>query len=287
MWVALSGCQTLSRQGPVPKAVAHCRQLSQQGISAREHGDWEQAESLLNQAVGACPVDTEARRQYAETLWHRGAVQKAIEQLEEARRIAGDDTALAVRVGEMYLASRQFDAARRVADQALDWDPKCAAAWALRGKTLEATGQVRRALADYQRSLGYAPGCSDVLLHLAESYRQAGEPQSALAALQNLIDTYPRGEEPPNVLYLQALALTNIGRYEESIEALSLAARRGGPHAELFSRIAEAELLAGHPERAQAALQQALALDPGHAMSRALRDRLHPAHVAVEQPLRR
>ncbi len=67
------GCRSLANRGPVSQSVANCRQLTQQGINAMERGDWKRAESLLSRAVQTSATDAEARRNYAETLWRRGA----------------------------------------------------------------------------------------------------------------------------------------------------------------------------------------------------------------------
>lgn len=285
------GCRSLSRDGPASRNAASCRQLSQQGINAMEHGDWRRAETLLVRALQTSPADVEARRNYAETLWHRGAQTQAVAQVEEARRVAPEDTGLAVRAGEMYLALGQMEKARGAAEQALSLDSKFAAAWALRGTILERTGNYQQALADYQRSLGYAPGNTDVLLRLAETYRQMNMPSRALSALQSILDTYPPGEEPANLLYLQGLALIALERYNDATSSLMLANQRGPHSAELLCRLAEAHYLAGRPSEARAVLQQALALEPAHPASLALVARLPQAIPATatrpDMPLNR
>ena len=102
----------------MPQSLTDCRRLSQQGVIALERGEQPKAETLLAQAVAACPVDAEARRHYAEALWRRGAQQEAIAQLEEAGRLAGEDASLWARLAEMHLASGQPDLARQNAEQA-------------------------------------------------------------------------------------------------------------------------------------------------------------------------
>lgn len=279
--LASSGCRSLSRDGPVSRSVASCRQLSQQGINAMEHGDWQRAETLLVRALQTSPSDVEARRNYAETLWHRGAQSEAVAQVEEARRVSPDDTGLAVRAGEMYLALGQMEKARSAAEQALSLDSRSAAAWALRGTIQERTGNYPQALADYQRSLGYAPGNNDVLLRLAETYRLMNMPTRALTALQAVLDTYSPGEEPANLLYLQGLALIALERYNDATASLMLANQRGPHSADLLCRLAEAHLLAGRAGEAQAVLQQALTLEPTHPASLALTARLPQAVPAT------
>ena len=140
-----------------------------------------------------------------------------------------------------------------------------------------ATGRQDQALADYHRAIGYAPNDRQILLQIAELYRQLNRPRRALATLHSLAATYSPGEEPQQVLYLTGLAYVALGRYDEGIESLSTAAIREQPTPEILFRLGEAELLAGRPAQAEAAAQQALALQPRHAQSRQLLDRVRTA----------
>lgn len=272
---AVCGCRTLSaRRGPVPRAVAQCRQLTEQGISAMERGDWKRAESLLSRAVESCNSDPDARRQYAEALWHRGALHEALAQLEEARGLVTTDPALAVRAGEVHLQIGQLSQAQAMAEEALSLDPKFATAWALRGRVAAALGKPRAALGDYQRALGYAPDDHEMAILVAEAYRQLNLPQRALVALQSIGDKYAPGDQPQRVLYLEGLALVALGRYDEATSNLTQAARKDRPSAKILCALAEAQLLAGNVATAQSSVQEALALEPGHAASRALSARI-------------
>lgn len=273
-------------EGPISRSLATCRQLSQQGIAALERGQPERAETLLAKAVDACPIDPEARYHYAEALWRRGAQPEAIAQLEEACRLAREDATLRVRLAEMHLAIGQAERARQSAEEALDLDPELPAAWAIRGRVMRASGQPRRALADFHRALGYAPQHRAILLEVAELYRQLNQPDRALATLHALADTYSPGGEPQQVLYLIGLAYLARGRYEDAAESLSAAAGREQPNPEVFYRLGEAEMLAGHPGEAAAAARQALALAPEHEPSRRLLDRLQLARQPQAAPRR-
>ena len=264
------GCRFPLGEGPVPKSLVTSRQFSQRAVAAIERGHWEEGEKVLAEAVRVCPTDPDARRHYAEALWHRGQGQMAVSQLEEASRLATEDAALHVRIAEMRLAMGQVDLARGSADQALDLAPKLSAASAIRGRVNRASGRLHEALADYHRALGSAPGDRAILLEIAELYRELDRPQRALATLHNLADRYSPGEEPQEVLYLQGLALSALGRYDDAVESLSPAVTRYQPTPEMLYRLAEAELHRGRTSEAAARATQALALDPGHEPSRNL-----------------
>ena len=279
--MAFAGCRTLGNHGPVSESVALCRQLTQQGTNAMQRNDWVRAESLLERAVAASVSDTDARRNYAETLWHRDAPREALVQLEEARKLAGADPSLTVRTGEVYLALGRLDESSRLADTALQMDPKFAPAWALHGRVASARGQPRQALADYQRSLGYAPDNCDVNILVAESYRQLNEPQRALVALQAVADRHAPGDEPQQVLHLQGMALVASGRYDDAVRVFSRATERERPAADLWCDLAQAQWMAGRPSHARSALEKALALNPNHPAGRALSARIATADRAI------
>jgi tetratricopeptide (TPR) repeat protein len=279
-WTAgLAGCKFAGREGPVSRSLLTCLQFSQRGIMAMDRKDWNAAEANLSKAVEACPVDPEARRYYSEALWQRGNQQQAIAQLNEAVRLSEDDPTLLIRLAERHLAIGQVDQARQEVEKAVDLDPKSAVAWALRGRFLQQAGDTKQALADYHRSLSYQPDQREVLLEIAELYRQLGQPQRALANLQSLLDSYPAGEEPQNVLYLEGLSYAALERWEDAAMSFASARDHGQPTPEILYHLGEAEFLAGHRTEAQQAAQQALALQPNHVPSRSLLERIDVASL--------
>ena len=284
---AACGCRTFGvRRDGSPKEVAAARQLTEQGMSAMDRGDWKRAETLLAKAVATSTTDVDAHRQYAEALLHRGALNEGLAQLEAARQLVHDDPALAVRAGEVQLAIGQPAQASSLADEALRQDPKYAPAWALRGRIASAAGQSRQALADYQRSLGYAPQCHEVAIQIAETYRQLNQPERALLTLQAVADDYSRDSVPQQVLYLQGLAMVALSRYGDAAATFGQAARAERPTAEILCHQAEAEMLAGRVPQAQSCVQEALAIDPNHAGSRVLAERVSAMAVVPRPPLR-
>lgn len=278
----LAGCRLPGREGPVPQALLTSRHYAQQGVSAMERSEWGPAEKMLAKAVEACPADAEARRNYAEALWHRGAKRDAVVQLELAARAAQDDAGLHVRLAQMRLELGQIGAAHAEVEQALQLEPKSADAWATRGNVMQASGNARQALADYHRALGIATEDRKLLLQIAELHRSLGEPQRSLVALQSLADTYPTGEEPQQVLYLTGLAYSALDRNDDAVDAFSAAILRGGPNAELLAQLGESQRRLGHFVEAAAAAREALALAPDHRPSLDLLSRIEPSQPVVQ-----
>jgi tetratricopeptide (TPR) repeat protein len=271
-----TGCRLPGREGPVPQSLSDCRRLSQQGMAALDRGEQPKAEVLLAKAVAACPIDAEARRYYAESLWRRDARADALAQLQAAGQLAPDDASLWARLAEMHLACGQTELALQTAEHALQLDSKSSVAWAVRGGAARAAGQPRVALNAYLRALSYTPNDRVILLEIAESHRELNQPEHAIQALQTLADTYSPGEEPGHIDYRMGLAYMALGRYADGAERFSTAGR-DKPSAETYYHLGEAELLAGHPAAAAEAGRKALALDPLHQPSRELLDRVEVA----------
>lgn len=233
-----------------------------------ERGDGAQAQTLLQQAVKASPGDVDARRQLAEALWRAGVGQDALVHIEEAVRLDPLHAPTVVRSGEMLLGMGVADRALERADQAIALDSTLASAWALRGCVYRYRGEYDRALADMHQALRYNPNATDVLLDTAELQYQLGRPQRCLTTLQNLLESYPPGEEPRRALWLEGLAFGAVNRPADAVQALYAASTRGAPEPELLFQLARAQNSAGQP--AAAAATARMAADAGHEGSRSM-----------------
>jgi tetratricopeptide (TPR) repeat protein len=183
------------------------------------------------------------------------------------------------------LTMGRLDEALRLANAALDSQPSCFAAWALRARVAQREGRSDDALADLHRALEHAPGDRQLLLEVAEIHRSLGRPQRALAALATLRETYPDGEVPAETLYLSGLAMAALERPADAIDAYLAAADRGMAGANLLASLAEARLQMGDLEAAAHAAQEALAIEPRHTTGLSVRQRIDGIRTAgLPQP---
>ena len=280
------GCALAGRRGPVPAEVAAARDWSQQGVAAAEAGQWDQAETLLRKSIEALPADATSRRYLAEALWRRGAFEDALVQIEAAARTDSNSADLAVRAGEMLLAAQSFELATARADQVICLDPKLASAWALRGRAYWHLSQLERALADLQHALDYAPQDRELLLEIAGVYRQIGQPTRCLTTLHQLLETYPPGQAPQQVLLQQGITLKQLGRGRQAADSLLAASHAGPPDAQIHCLLAQVHVSLGEYALATAAAQQSLAIEPAHAASTELLTQLANRSAPLE-PVRR
>ncbi len=269
-----AGCHLRGLEGPVPRSLVLSRQLSQQGVGAMERGNWARADELLAHAVKVFPQDAEARYHYAEALWQRDQRPAALEQIDKALQLAPDEPKIALRAAQMRIAMNQTTEAAALLEKVIDADSKNPAVWAMRGRLRRKAGELSESLADYHRALGYRPDDREMLLEIAEVYRQLNRPLPALATLQTLSDTYPPGEESPHVLYLTGMAYSALGRYDEAVDCLGQARDRGPASPDVLYNLADAQFRAGHQGEARQTVAQLMTLAPRHAGGEALLERI-------------
>jgi len=69
----------------------------------RMNREWEDAEVLLNHAVELYPNVVEARNERARYLWGRGSLRQALEDLNEAKKLAPSDYWIAIDLGNLLM----------------------------------------------------------------------------------------------------------------------------------------------------------------------------------------
>jgi tetratricopeptide (TPR) repeat protein len=279
--IALVGCRLPIGRGRFSKSIIQSRQLTQQGLAALEHKNPHEAERLLARAVATCDHDAEARRAYARVLWQNGSRQEALLQLHEAMRLSPDNQAIYRELAEYELALRNHAAAMKLADEAIELDPHAAANWSARAKVHRQNGNPQDALADFQRSLGLEPNQPEVLMEVAQLYRQLNQPARALATLQTLRESYAPDEEPAHVYYLMGQASLALGRTEDAVASFQAARARGDNSAELLYELAAAQLRAGAALDAEQTTTELLARLPTHSAGRALLEQIRTGRVAA------
>lgn len=243
-----SGCRLVHRHGAVPQQqLAEARRLSNEGLSAADQQDLAGAEVLLGQAVKRCPTDIDARRHYAAVLWQRGERMKAVEQINEALRLAPDDVALCLAGGRMTMELGLLDDADRLAGAALRAAPQSADTWHLQGQVALARGRDEAALADFHHGLAIAPDDRGLLLDTAEVYRRLGRPRRALSTLAALGESYGPQQTPGLVLALEGMALEALGRPEDARDTYRAALSRGGAPADTAERLANLDRAGDEP----------------------------------------
>ena len=262
-----SGCRGLKPWGRSlsVEEQAQARQWTRGGLDAFEKGRYDDACSCFSQAVKYSPKDPQIQAHLAQACAQRGDIASAISHLEQAvakSELQGGDPSANVALGELYLANGQWLPAVRQADLALKRNRKLAEAWALKGKTEYAKGNLSAALAHFHRAIGYRPKMPDVQIQIAETYQKMNQPMRALSTVEQLLSQYPPDRQPEKALLIKGVALISIQQTASAIDVLQLASQRENVSSEVFVRLGQAQLLAGQTSQARTTLNQAKQLFP-------------------------
>jgi tetratricopeptide (TPR) repeat protein len=276
--------------------LVQCRELTSRAANAMQRNDYARAESFLAQAVETYAFDPETRRQYAETLWRRGAHGEALAQIDAALELTGQDPALLTRRAQWRLEQGDDAGALADADLALQVDSQSAGVWLLRGRISRQKNDLSQALADYHRALAIEPAHREALWEKArvhwlltaeDSLAAADQQRRALAALHALLETYTPGQEPLDALHLAGQTYAALARHDDAAKMFTLVAQRARPDAELLYQLAESHLRSGRPVEALTHARQALAMAPEHAGCRELISRIDIAMGRGREPFSR
>jgi hypothetical protein len=148
----------------VPGRLVICAALL--GISLFRTQVWRSDEALWREALAQAPEKVRPRIQLARAV----APPEALRLLDEARRLAPNDPAIATETGRTLLAAGNAAAALSEFGRALALDPHDADNYNNRGVALAALGQTDAARLDFERALALSPG----LTSAAENLRRMG-----------------------------------------------------------------------------------------------------------------
>lgn len=270
-----AGCRLIGGNTTTRAADAIAgRQLTNQGVSAIEQGQWSRAEELLNRSMSISPEEADTYRYLAEVHWHAGRKADAIATLRKAVGLDPDNADFHTLLAGYYLDQQQLPEAWYHTNQSLAFANQSAEAWAIRARILNLRGRQDEALIDFHRALSCDSDNREIMYETAELYRRMNRPGQALAMLQNLAETYQPGNEPQNVQYGIGLAQLALERYEDSSRSLAAAAAAGPDSDELMFRRAQAMWGAGYRDEARRLALQAAIKYPEHTQIQALLARI-------------
>ena len=245
-----SGCLFNRSFTTISPSQIYSSNQSRLGIEALEQGKLSEAEKQLESAVRLSKSDVNYRRHYAEALWQQGKHQEALQQLNEALKYGGQNSAsLHISLAEKYLVIRKYAESQHHADEAVRLDPQDYRSWALRGraKQLQATQQagyvehtlamLQQAREDYFRAVSLSPNNRELMAELAAIQMGCGQPEQALATWLTLQNLYPQGSEPNEVLLGTTETLVVLRRFDEAETNLQTIRQRGLEHSEAGQRL--------------------------------------------------
>lgn len=242
--------------------IASARDLTFHGMNALHQGESGQAESLLAQAVQACPDDQRIRQHLASAMVEQGKLDEAIAQLETALEHSHHDPRLLVELGNLHLLKQQPGQAMQYADAALRINRQIPCGWILKGRCEAARNSHESALASFHRAAGLNDVPAEVQVYLAETYRTMQRPMQALSALEVYSENFGADQMPMDAVMLMAETLVDLNQTQRAADQLAQATGRSDATSATWIALSQIQELAGDPSAALMTARNAVTVFP-------------------------
>jgi tetratricopeptide (TPR) repeat protein len=190
--------------------------------------DWKGADAAFRRAIELNPSYDFARQCYSHFLAARGQVERAREELEEARRVNSLSETNDLELVPLLQYERRFPEAETLARSVLGRDPNVFQVYTQLGRIYAATGRYDQAIEQFLKLRDSAMGKNPYIdAEIASAHAAAGRVLEAETILEAMHER-ARTEEVPAELF--ALVDARLGRFDEAFhhldQAISLKSRR-------------------------------------------------------------
>lgn len=234
-------------------------EAARRGRRALDEGAYALASAELSRAVQERPEELSYWVDLGRARIGEGRGREAAEAFTRARALSPKEARLAIYLGHAEELARQYDAAERAYRAAVALAPERAWPRRVLGARLLRWGRAEEAIPWLREAIALDPEHAETHHALAIALAQAGQKSRAEAALRDALVRFPR--ERALLLSLSALLIERQA-YAEALEVYAQVVRLWPAFAP--AHVGRAILLARlrRPQEAQAALDEAVRLDP-------------------------
>ena len=168
--------------------AAYARFLAAQGKTA-------EAAAKLEQARNKLPDTAALQRAIGEVAVAQGQFQEALEHFEAALQKNPHDLGTRFRLGQTYRKMHKLDLAAKALDEVAAVDKEYPGIALERGLLFEESGDVQRALEQFQSASQKYPNDVDLMLRVGAAYVAIGDVEKALPLLSKVKDQRPNSAE--------------------------------------------------------------------------------------------
>lgn len=274
------GCQSFAKR--ISQRSAECGALCNRAREARDRGNSDQANQLINEALRQKPTDFETRRQLAEVLWNNGRRDEAVAEYGALYAQQPKDAKLASRLAMMQWEANQHSTAANTALAVLNLDPLSKDAWLIKARNEVEQGRLDDALVSYMRLSQVSPDDLTAMIELGDLHLKRGNADRACPLFRTALE-HPRSsdEERANVEWLLGVAYAKSERWPIAASVLESAIARRRASAEDWCLVGSVHLQCGDLTGARSDIDRALECDPDCIAARNLARQLEAADIAA------
>jgi len=236
-----------------PNAIGVMRSLARAHVA---NGEPDLAAEILRQALDASPNDTAVRLDLAQLMAQTGGALQAKALIDELARQQPDNAQVRDTQFRIAMAARDLDTAKDAADALVAKQPEWSVGYLYQGLVAEAGNHLEESARLYDKALTLQPDAVEPLQRLTGVLVQLKRAPEAFQRLDAVSQRYPQSMAAPVIegdLYLAQQ------RPKEAAEAFRKVMERDPKSPVGYGRLASAQMAAGDPAAAIAALQEGIA----------------------------
>jgi tetratricopeptide (TPR) repeat protein len=158
------------------------------------------ADAKLEQARSKLPDTAALQRAFGEVALAQGEFASALEHFEAALQKNPNDLGTRFRLGVAYRKMHKLDLAAKALDEVAAIDKEYPSIALERGLLFEESGNVQKALEQFNSALQKTPNDPDLMLRVGAAYVAIGEVETALPLLNKVKDLRPNSAEANHFL---------------------------------------------------------------------------------------
>ena len=185
-----------------------------------------------------------------------GRVAEAIIELDRALQLAPKSDEGYARLGSAYWASGRKDEALKAYQKAIELSPYYWANYNALGVAYFRSGEYKKALSAFRRVTELEPDNSTGYENIADVYFRQGRYNDCVPVFQKAVELSPRSDNFSNL----GTTYFYLKRYEEAVKMFEKAVQANTNEEWVVGNLADAYRWSGHPEKANATYDKAIAL---------------------------
>ncbi len=242
--------------------MANTAELLATAVKHHQGGRLHDAELIYRQILQADPNQADAIHLLGVIASQVGMHAQAVEYIQRAIRLYGNNAAYHNNLGGAYRALHRFSEAADSYRRAVELKPDYAEAYSNLGLALTDEGKLDDAVLSYRQALSLQPNLVDAQYNLGNVLKDQGKVDEAAACYRGVLDLKPEFAEPH---YQLGVILHGQGKLDDAIACYRQALKWKPQHAEAHNNLGVALAKEEELDEAVACYQRALQLKPEYA----------------------
>src|SRR2546426_937101 len=247
-------------QGAIEASADSDRALLRLAVVYLRKGQFQKGVDTVRTLLAQKPMHAQARQLLGKLYFSMNRFEAAALELQEAQRLAPDDSETAITLAFTYLRQRQLEKAQKIFAAVLQQHGESPQIHIMFGAAYRETEYVNEAVAEFKRAVALNAGYPRLHYYMALAYLSQEGSHAIPQALAELADEIRRHADEYSAHYLAGLIYVQERKLEEALPYLEKATNLEPENPDAALYLGQALYLLDRMDRAVPVLQKSIAL---------------------------